>query len=100
MGRTRRPRSLRLVQTSLVVLILALEALQILACADQPDAVWVSGIYDDGDLDDVLSASADLSSRTLLIPSPYCNGSARSWLLRGTSSAIPRRQAPRPVVPP
>ena len=58
-----RPRSGRRRACVLAVLF-ALLALVPLAHASPPDPVWLAGIYDAGDLDDLILAATSLESRT------------------------------------
>jgi hypothetical protein len=75
-----------------LLLVLGLGGLRSLAAATPPDPVWLPGIYDDGDYDDVVLAVLSLDG--FQGDAPAVLGPPTALVVR---VAAPRLIAPRPV---
>ena len=74
------------------LLLFSLSAFRALACASSPDPLWVPGVYDDADYDDVILTIGSLDARWL---DPLLTlGPSERLLTRGV---VPAREDGRSV---
>jgi hypothetical protein len=59
--------------------VVALAVVLPASAAILPDPLWIGGIYDGGDADDLIAASADLHAAGMILP--LLDGSAASCLI-------------------